>query len=580
MIICGIKTTHDGALCLIDNGKLIFSYEIEKLNNHYRHQSFILSKENIRSILSEHGYTLEQVDQFVLDGWGDPIMPGDKEEAETSFVHSLRLVKEEPLQTEVAKYGHLIQPGADLLKSWGFNLNQYDFVYSSYMHVSGHIFGAYCTSPFARAKEDSFVLVWDGGMPPQVFYYDYEEHKVLSLGSLSFFSGDIYIRFPAVFKPFCYKQFHVSIAGKFMAYVAMGKKNEEILEALRSIYKQLTKNLDSTTMTLDAIARVTNKFVVESKKYQEQSGHKDEDILSTFHFFIEELLVEGLEELVSNYPSATKNLCFAGGSALNIKWNSTIRKSQLFKAVWVPPFPNDSGSAIGTACCAMVKHSLRRALDWNVYSGPKVVAREVQSKTYDHHACSLQELARLLHETEEPVVFINDRAALGPRALGNRSILCVATSPKGKDLLNEIKLREPYRPVAPICLEEYAPSIFSPGTPDPYMLFDHKVQKEWKDKIPTVVHLDGTSRLQTVNKTEHPLIYTLLYAYHAISGVPLLCNTSANFKGRGFFPDVQSVVDWGKVNFVWNAGNLYYKKSKQGVVSKYIKDFSVTETVA
>ncbi|MBK3648038.1 carbamoyltransferase C-terminal domain-containing protein, partial [Streptomyces sp. MBT33] len=171
--------------------------------------------------------------------------------------------------------------------------------------------------------------------------------------------------------------------------------------------------------------------------------------------------------------------------------------------------------------------------------------------------CELRDLARLLHDNDEPVVFLNGRAEIGPRALGNRSILAPAGSPKMKDLLNEVKEREFYRPVAPICLEESAPEIFSPGTPDPYMLFDHAVREDWKDRVPAVCHLDGTARLQTVNRAENAAVHELLTHYHELSGIPLLCNTSANHKGSGFFPDVRSAMEWGRVRLIWSDGTLF-----------------------
>jgi carbamoyltransferase len=123
-----------------------------------------------------------------------------------------------------------------------------------------------------------------------------------------------------------------------------------------------------------------------------------------------------------------------------------------------------------------------------------------------------------------------------------------------KHLLNDIKGREDYRPVAPMCLEDQAPDIFDPGVPDPYMLFDHAVRQDWVDKIPAVLHLDGTARLQTVSSG---LAYDIVSAFAARTGIPVLCNTSANLSGKGFFPDVASALRWGKTRFVWSEGTLY-----------------------
>src|SRR5262249_29577078 len=157
----------------------------------------------------------------------------------------------------------------------------------------------------------------------------------------------------------------------------------------------------------------------------------------------------------------------------------------------------------------------------------------------------------------ERVVFLSGKADLGPRALGNRSILASAATGEMKDRLNGIKRREAYRPVAPVCLEERAADVFSPGTPDPYMLFTHRVRDEWRARVPAIVHVDGTARLPTLSAAQNPLVASLLRVYEAVSGLPVLCNTSANAPGRGFFPDARSAMEWGEVRYVWCEGTMY-----------------------
>jgi carbamoyltransferase len=127
--------------------------------------------------------------------------------------------------------------------------------------------------------------------------------------------------------------------------------------------------------------------------------------------------------------------------------------------------------------------------------------------------------------------------------------------------LNEMKQREEYRPVAPVCREHDAPLIFDPGTPDPFMLFDHRVRAEWRDRIPAVMHVDGTARLQTVDGAAEPLAQ-ILNGYATASGIPVLCNTSANLLGSGFFPDAHSAMEWGQTMYVWSDGTLYRKSRR------------------
>jgi carbamoyltransferase len=113
--------------------------------------------------------------------------------------------------------------------------------------------------------------------------------------------------------------------------------------------------------------------------------------------------------------------------------------------------------------------------------------------------------------------------------------------------------------VARICLEARAPEVFTPGTPDPYMLFEHRVRPGWAERVPAVVHLDGTARLQTVDESSDSSVGRVLAAYSELSRLPLLCNTSANFEGCGFFPDVASAARWGRTRYIWSEGELYSK---------------------
>ncbi len=128
-----------------------------------------------------------------------------------------------------------------------------------------------------------------------------------------------------------------------------------------------------------------------------------------------------------------------------------------------------------------------------------------------------------------------------------------------KQLLNNIKHREQYRPIAPICLEEDAMNYFIPGSKDKFMLFEHVGTEYGLKAVPAVFHLDNTARLQTVCKEDNWLLYELLTEYKAITGESVLCNTSANAPGRGFFPDVESAQRWGGADAIWSEGFLYTK---------------------
>lgn len=276
--------------------------------------------------------------------------------------------------------------------------------------------------------------------------------------------------------------------------------------------------------------------------------------------FLGDLLVGRVVSTVRTWrDDGQHKLYLAGGCALNIKWNSALRDCGLFDEVWVPPFPNDSGSALGAALLGRIQHAGIRPLGWQLRPGPALRAPGVLPAEWVASAAGPAEVAQLLHETGEPVVVLNDRAELGPRALGGRSILAAPTSAAMKDTLNRIKRREAYRPIAPVCPAEEAPKIFDPGTADPFMLFDHAVRPAWLDRIPAIVHLDGTARLQTVHADDEPVLTEVLRHYHRLSGVPVLCNTSANRSRCGFFPDVSSATPWGEVSRIWSDDVLYQR---------------------
>jgi carbamoyltransferase len=146
----------------------------------------------------------------------------------------------------------------------------------------------------------------------------------------------------------------------------------------------------------------------------------------------------------------------------NIKWNSRLRSSGQVADIWIPPFANDSGAAIGTAACELFRRGQHQALSWDVYRGPQLTDGDVPPG-WRVLGCGERELAGVLHDVGEPVVVLSGRAELGPRALGNRSILAPATDAAMKDRLNAIKDRAHYRPVAPICLSARAAEVFTPG---------------------------------------------------------------------------------------------------------------------
>ncbi|MFF5563665.1 carbamoyltransferase N-terminal domain-containing protein [Streptomyces sp. NPDC012623] len=547
MLICGIKASHDGGVAVIEDGRLLFSVEIEKLNNGERY-SALGDLGRVADILAAEGLSPADVDQFVIDGWYTKDAAGEPAVAVNADGRPVRL--------RVAPY--VESPGDDgPLQRHTYSGHGFDG-YASFTHVANHLLGAYCASPFAARQEDAFVLVWDGGIVPRLYRVEAATREVTMISALMPVTGSSFADFCGQFDPYRRDtddlstdqqiRHHLSIAGKAMAYAAKGRVETGAFSVIDDLIAEFP---DITTEKVGVLGAK-----VASNRDELMPGLSNADIIATYQAYLGRNLLQRLTSVVERrFPEGGRNLVLGGGCALNIKWNSAIRASGVFQEVFIPPFPNDAGAAIGTAVCEMFRRG-RTALEWDVYSGPRITTGTLPDG-WRARACDERLLAALLHTEGEPVVVLSGRAELGPRALGNRSILAPATDVRMKDRLNDIKNRAAYRPVAPICLEDRAPEVFSPGTPDPYMLFEHRMRPGWAERVPAVVHLDGTARLQTIASTQDTDTARILTAYAEISGVPVLCNTSANLEGRGFFPDVGSAARWGGTRHIWSEGTLY-----------------------
>ncbi|GAM51363.1 carbamoyltransferase N-terminal domain-containing protein [Nocardia seriolae] len=546
MLVCGIKASHDGAVAVIEDGRLLFSVEIEKLKNAERY-STLGDLERVTEILATEGLSPADIDQFVVDGWytkdttGEPVIDVN--------------ASGRPIQLRVAPYVESPRDDGPLQR---YSFSGHDFDYASYNHVANHLLGGYCSSPFAARGEDAFVLVWDGIIAPRLYLVRAATHEVTMASELMPVFGGSFAAFCARFEPYRRNtdglsadqkiRHHLSIAGKAMAYAAKGRVETDAFTVFDDLMAEFRD------ATFDAMGLLGDK--VSANRGELMPGMSDADIIATYQAYLGRRLLERLSSVVEGrFPKGRRNLVLGGGCALNIKWNTAIRASGVFQEVFIAPFPNDAGAAIGTAACEMFRRG-GTSLEWDVYSGPKITVG-VLPNGWRAQPCDERQLATLLHVEGEPVVVLSGRAELGPRALGNRSILAPATDARMKERLNAIKNRAAYRPVAPICLEDRAPEVFAPGTPDPHMLFEHTMRPGWAERVPAVVHLDGTARLQTITSTQDTDTARILAAYAETSGVPVLCNTSANLEGRGFFPDVESAARWGGTRYIWSEGTLY-----------------------
>jgi carbamoyltransferase len=220
------------------------------------------------------------------------------------------------------------------------------------------------------------------------------------------------------------------------------------------------------------------------------------------------------------------NLVFMGGCALNSSANTLLWK--IFDMIWIMPNPGDAGSSLGAAAALYGKH-----LDWKTpYLGYDLGGEYPVQQIVDGIL------------KDGIVAVATGRAEYGPRALGNRSILADPRDPLIKDKVNLIKQRELFRPFAPVVMEECASKWFDMDFTSPYMQYTIKCLQP--DKIPSVVHADGTSRVQTVNKEQHRGLWRAINKFYLETGVPVLLNTSLNIKGQPLLNDETDIIKWEK----------------------------------
>ncbi len=550
MKICGVKLTHDAAVAVLEDGVLTGCVEIEKMANNPRYTAMRAVRQ-VEEALALLRISVYDIDHWALDGWKTPHVMG----------------------YPVAPYHEHDREPSDLLTRY-----QYRAGTASYAHVGAHVMAAYATSPFAKTQCPAYALVWDGGMQPRVYYVHPPMMRAERIGQIGELYGTLYSLMGLYFGP--YKRQEVidyqgcdyytllktycnyGLAGKLMAYIGDGATYggrysfDYLVAKMEAVHADLDHkmNLKRNTLEYDNSREIDFQFLRGIYRFATE-GYHDKIILAAIHVMCERMLVRGIQRLV---PEGAP-LCFTGGAALNIKWNSAIRRAGY--PLWVPPFPNDCGNAIGAAVCEQVFRTGRWHIEWDVYSGPPLLPLTAPVKGWSTHTCSMVDLARhLFTHAYSPTVVLMDRAELGPRALGHRSVFTSPFYEANKIRLNAIKQREDFRPVAPICLESDADRYFSPGTPDPYMLFDHEVREGYRHKLPAITHTDGTARLQTINRRQDPQLHELLSEFQRLSGFPILCNTSANDLGKGFFPDVRSAMEWGGVDYVWANGFLYSRE--------------------
>jgi carbamoyltransferase len=290
------------------------------------------------------------------------------------------------------------------------------------------------------------------------------------------------------------------------------------------------------------------QYTIESPRLEERFGprrprggpldQKHFDIAHSLQVVLEETVLEICQWL----HEATKcdDLVMAGGVALNCVMNARLRDRGPFQNIWVQPAAGDAGTALGAALWIDAKErgsDERRYVMDHAFLGPEYTDAEIEEflqwtkVPYRKLGNLAEDVADILVQ-DKVIGWFQGRMEMGPRALGARSIIASPIHAEMQAKLNEIKDREDFRPVAPVVMEEHAGEWFTGAKFSPFMLFVYDVPEDKAERIPAVRHVDGTARIQTINRQQNARYYDLLAAFEKRTGVPVLVNTSFNTRGE------------------------------------------------
>lgn len=429
------------------------------------------------------------------------------------------------------------------LKAHVFNNNLKLALSKKIRHHLTHAANAMYTSPFS----ESLIMVLDGSGESEAsafFHYKNGTFKLLETNrdSLGFLYAEITVK--CGFNPSDGEEW------KVMGLASYGKFNEKIYNFFHSRTK-----IDGLKYKLNYSKFSQENFVELEKICGGFRQSEDPDILKAadLAFNFQKYFTDVIGILAKNLQETglSDNLCFSGGCALNSSTNGKILERSGFKNLHVPSAPGDDGNSLGAALFEQYTQNktpyIPKTMSPYLGSLPnfKELERILQFKGLSYEKIEddqkrADKIANWLIEGDI-VGLMQGRAEFGPRALGNRSILADPRQANMKDKINAlVKFRESYRPLAPSILHSHGKEYFINYQYSPYMERTLEFRPEVRDKVPAVVHVDGTGRLQSVTKEMNPFYHQLISTFNEKTGVPILLNTSLNIMGK---PIVHSVED-------------------------------------
>lgn len=539
MKILGISAYyHDSAAALLVDGEIVAAAQEERFSRRKFDPDF--PAQSIRYCLKEAGLELSEIDHVVY--YEKPFVSFERlleslltnvPRSFATFLASMPIWLREKLNTrrtlKRAFKNHFQSEPRSLLFS---------------AHHLSHAASAFYPSPFSSAA----VLCLDGvGEWATASAWTGDGSKLESLWEMHFphSLGLLY----SAFTFFC--GFKVNSGEyKLMGLAPYGEPRfvDLIQRELVDIKEDGSFQLNMNYFAFDATLKMlrpsfSQLFGVEARSPEGPMTQTHKDLAASIQRVTEEIMLKMVRRLKEETNS--RFLCLAGGVALNCVANGLIKKEKIFEDLWIQPAAGDAGGALGAALAAFHLHlgqartespkdQMKGALLGPEFSDTEIeevlLGAEVKATKKSPEALVAEAVQDL--KDQKVIGWFQGRMEYGPRALGNRSILGDARDPKMQSRMNlKIKDRESFRPFAPVVLKESAPKIFEADSESPYMLLVSQVRPESRGQYPAVTHVDGSARLQTLDR-ENPRLRQLLEAFQKETGHPLLVNTSFNLRGE------------------------------------------------
>lgn len=504
MDILGYKSGgHDGTVCYLQDGRLVFSIEGEK-DSGYRHA--LLDTEQLAQI---------------IDRWQcEPhILCGDSRQFGAMAVDNY--------------VGY--QPENILLSH--VPTGESKALYVSVPHEMSHIACSFALSDLPE-RQPFYALVWEGLLGR--FYHVDESFRITRLGDEDHILDRVGSRYS--FPYHATGRSDISghdAAGKIMALASFA--NAELVQS--DAVRELADDLLNAKLTIREGRIALNG---NWTKLYDQFAHLRDAPVTDPRFVaicraLQESIFERFRRFAEKHVAQKLPLLISGGCGLNCDWNTMWRESGLFESVFVPPVPNDCGIAIGAAAMVQYMETRKMKVEWDAYAGEEFVHEptDFAAAGFIEMPLNYTTLSEWLMRWEMVVAWVQGRYEIGPRALCHRSLLAAPFSSQAQRALNTIKNREMFRPVAPVCLEDEVSKHFEWQGPSPHMLYFQRVRTR---ELEAITHVDRTARVQTITRAQDRRTAELLEAFRAKTGFGVLCNTSLNFLGRGFINRTSDLV--------------------------------------